>query len=254
MSDSDAINAIAKAAGSADPGGAGDVSAVLSSLIKARDTVNKNTTWFANQPNSITSQGVGLTSQWVGLGAAGIGSGAAQILAPSFAAIRADETGISILGRKVFDFPFPKIVDRVMGKSEDPMITDIRDKLIGDLHGRKVAETFGALGSMNVEGHLGAIDNRIGDIGHGKSVAATFGSLGALNVSGHIDSLGNRIKSIEDRAVASKAQLEVEEKELRRIQAGREPKRVKGPQYQFSQAQIDSLEKSIKLLTEAIGI
>jgi hypothetical protein len=217
-----AIAAIGKAAALADPGGAAGVGGLFDTLTKASDTVNKNTTWFANQSNSVTSQGVGLTSQWVGLGAAGIGAGAAQILAPSFAAIRADETGISILGRKVFDFPFPKLVDRVMGKSEDPMITDIRAKLVGDLGG--------------------------------KTVAAKIGDLGAESVAKRLTTLGDRTKSIEDRAAAGKAKLDVEAKEISRIQADRDPKRVKGPQYNFSQAQIDSLEKSIKLLTEAIGI
>jgi len=276
MADSPAIDTIANAVDKTQPGSKQSVHDFLQGLVQSPTS--------AEQWKTYSTAPSGITGQFAGLGVAGVGSGVAQLLAPSFSAITADATGISILGKKVFDFPLPKYVDSVISKSpklkafvdshtrEDPAITGIKN-LIGDLGGKSVAATFGALGPRNVEGHLRDLDTRIGSFPNGKSVAETIGPLGTANVSGHLAAidqkfgnlgaesvkqhlvlLGDQLTAIKKRADASRGKLAGEAQKIGTLQADRDPKRIKGPQYDFSQAQIDSLEKSIKLLSEAIGI
>jgi hypothetical protein len=121
-----------------------------------------------------------------------IGTGYAQLIAPSFAAIKADETGISILGRKVVDFPFPKIVDKAL-------------------------ERFPSLGKFSEEAR-DAADLR-------KKLTA----------------------------------LELEAKKLDGIQsmpaaAGKGKNASNAAAFRNTQQQIESLEASVKLLAQAIGI
>lgn len=197
--------------------------------------------WFTNpQHGSVSTQLVGNGSlQAVSPSFTGLGLGG-NLASLTYTALKVDETGIYFLGKKVGNDPLKTTVD------------DLAKKFVAEL------ETPGA-------GLLEKIALANGEISEAKSeisgltseISAVKGKLGALGpqtVAHYLAALSSQIRAIKNRPAASRDALKGEERTLRDIQANRDAGRIKGAPYEYNKAQIDSLERSIKLLAEAIGI
>jgi hypothetical protein len=181
-----------------------------------------------------------------------VGNGSFQAISPSFTglafgatAFKADESGVSFFGHTLFEFPWARDNTLRQMKIDLPRLT----RNVADLTQNVLIPGIGLpaeIAHANSE-----IDGAKREI---SAVKARFGALGQQTVAHYLAVLSSRIRDIQNRPAASAGALEREEQTLRDIRANRDKGRVKGAPYEYNQKQIESLERSIKALAEAIGV